>query len=174
MTQYLAIVWRYNRRLGQMPGRARPGLFARLHARGGWFVALFYVLVCLAYGEIITTVHDNRWLMSVLLAIGFTSTLMHYYFDGFIWKLRHKQNREGLALDGRAREHRWRRRRRSKPHASPHARYSDASCSTSACRCWCSPSAPSSQWGRDLARLHRRHVRSPPGKPARRQRAGTA
>jgi hypothetical protein len=98
MTQYLAIVWRYNRRLGQMPGRARPGLFARLHARGGWVVALVYVLVCLAYGEIVTTVHDNRWLMSVLLAVGFTSTLMHYYFDGFIWKLRHKQNREGLAL----------------------------------------------------------------------------
>jgi hypothetical protein len=36
--------------------------------------------------------------MSVLLAVGFTSTLMHYYFDGFIWKLRHRQNREGLAL----------------------------------------------------------------------------
>lgn len=98
MTQYLAIVWRYNRRLGQMPGRARPGVFARLHARGGWIVALFYVLVCLTYGEIITTVHDSRLLMSVLLAVGFTSTLMHYYFDGFIWKLRHKQNREGLAL----------------------------------------------------------------------------
>jgi hypothetical protein len=98
MTQYLAIVWRYNRRIGQMPGRARPGVFARLHARGGWVVALFYVLVCLGYGEIITTVHDSRWLMSVLLAVGFTSTLMHYYFDGFIWKLRHRQNREGLAL----------------------------------------------------------------------------
>ena len=98
MTQYLAIVWRYNRRLGQMPGRARTGVFARLHARGGWIVALFYVLVCLAYGELITTVHDNRLLMSVLLAVGFTSTLMHYYFDGFIWKLRHRQNREGLAL----------------------------------------------------------------------------
>ena len=68
MTQYLAIVWRYNRRLGQMPGRARPGIFARLHARGGWLVALFYVLVCLTYGEIITTAHDNRLLMSVLLA----------------------------------------------------------------------------------------------------------
>jgi hypothetical protein len=98
MTQYLAIVWRYNRRIGQLPGRARPGVFARLHARGGWVVAVFYVLVCLAYGEIITTVHDNRLLMSVLLAVGFTSTLMHYYFDGFIWKLRHRQNREGLAL----------------------------------------------------------------------------
>lgn len=98
MTQYLAIVWRYNRRIGQMPGRARPGIFARLHARGGWVVALFYVLVCLAYGEIITTVHESRWLMSALLAVGFTSTLMHYYFDGFIWKLRQRQNREGLAL----------------------------------------------------------------------------
>jgi len=98
MTQYLAIVWRYNRRIGQLPGRARAGIFARLHARGGWIVALFYVLVCLAYGEIITTVHDNRSLMSVLLAVGFTSTLMHYYFDGFIWKLRQRQNREGLGL----------------------------------------------------------------------------
>ena len=36
--------------------------------------------------------------MSALLAVGFTSTLMHYYFDGFIWKLRQRQNREGLAL----------------------------------------------------------------------------
>jgi len=35
-------------------------------------------------------------LMSVLLALGFTSTLLHYYFDGFIWKLRHRQNRENL------------------------------------------------------------------------------
>ena len=98
MTQYLAIVWRYNRRLGQMPGRARAGVFARLHARGGWVVAICYVLACLAYGELVTTMHDNRLLMSVLLAIGFTSTLMHYYFDGFIWKLRHRANREGLAL----------------------------------------------------------------------------
>jgi hypothetical protein len=98
MTQYLAIVWRYNRRLGQMPGRSRAGVFTRLHARGGWLIALGYVLVCLAYGEIITTVHDNRLLMSVLLAVGFTSTLMHYYFDGFIWKLRQRPNREGLAL----------------------------------------------------------------------------
>ena len=55
-----------------------------------------YVLVCLAYGELVTTEQPNRWLMSALLAIGFTSTLLHYYFDGFIWKLRHEQNRENL------------------------------------------------------------------------------
>jgi hypothetical protein len=57
-----------------------------------------YVGVCLGYGEIVTTRHDNRLLMSVLLAVGFTSTLMHYYFDGFIWKVRHQQNREALAM----------------------------------------------------------------------------
>jgi hypothetical protein len=37
--------------------------------------------------------------MSLLLATGFTSTLMHYYFDGFIWKVRHKQNVENLAME---------------------------------------------------------------------------
>ncbi len=40
--------------------------------------------------------------MSVLLAIGFTSTLMHYYFDGYIWKVRHVENRETLALGSQA------------------------------------------------------------------------
>ena len=96
MTQYLAIVWRYNRNLAQKPKRARTGWFQKLHSRGGWWIAGGYVLVCLLYGDIVTTKHAGRWLMSVLLAIGFTSTLLHYYFDGFIWKMRHQQNQENL------------------------------------------------------------------------------
>jgi tetratricopeptide (TPR) repeat protein len=115
MTQYLAIVWRYNRSLAMQPQRARAGLFRKLHATGGWVVGSGYVALCLAYGAVLTTVHDNRWLMSVLIAAGFTSTLMHYYFDGFIWKIRHRQNREHLAAppaDGvdagdRARDPSW-------------------------------------------------------------------
>jgi hypothetical protein len=98
MTQYLAIVWRYNRGLARRPGRARGGWFQKLHARGGWWIGAAYVLVCLAYGELVTTERDSRWLMSILLAVGFTSTLLHYYFDGFIWKIRHEQNRESLDL----------------------------------------------------------------------------
>jgi hypothetical protein len=99
MTQYLAIVWRYNRSLALHSGRARSGWFRRLHVRGGWLAGAAYVGFCLLYGGFLTSKHDGRWLASVLLAVGFTSTLTHYYFDGFIWKLRHQQNRENLQLD---------------------------------------------------------------------------
>jgi len=99
VTQYLAIVWRYNRTLARQPERARAGWFRKLHGRGGWIVGIGYVLLCVAYGGVITTERQNRWLMSGLLAVGFTSTLLHYYFDGFIWKMRHRQNRENLLLD---------------------------------------------------------------------------
>jgi len=98
MTQYLAIVWRYNRSLSSNPDRARAGLFRKLHGRGGWLIGSAYVVLCGLYGAALTGVHENRWLMSVLLALGFTSTLLHYYFDGFIWKLRHKQNRDTLGV----------------------------------------------------------------------------
>jgi hypothetical protein len=64
--------------------------------------AIAYVAFCVAYGNVITTSHDNRWLMSVLLAVGFTSTLLHYYYDGFIWKMRHQQNREALDMHSSA------------------------------------------------------------------------
>jgi len=99
MSQYLAIVWRYNRSLASKDGKARTGWFRKMHARGGFFIAAGYVLLCLSYGEVLTVTHDNRWLMSVLLALGFTSTLMHYYFDGFIWRVRHRQNLEHLLSD---------------------------------------------------------------------------
>jgi Ca2+/Na+ antiporter len=101
MTQYLAIVWRYDQRIAQQ-GRARTGWFEWLHAQrsplGIAVAAIAYVAFCVAYGNVITTSHDNRWLMSLLLAVGFTSTLLHYYYDGFIWKMRHQQNREALDL----------------------------------------------------------------------------
>jgi hypothetical protein len=99
MTQYLAIVWRYNRSLASRPERSRSGVFRSLHVRGGWLAGVGYVAFCLLYGDLITTKHDGHWLMAVLLAIGFTSTLTHYYYDGFIWKLRHQQNGENLLLD---------------------------------------------------------------------------
>jgi hypothetical protein len=107
MTQYLAIVWRYDQRIAQQ-GRARPNWFQKLHGQrtavGVILAAIVYVLFCIGYGNVITTSHENRWLMSILLAVGFTSTLMHYYFDGFIWRVRHQQNRDALNLQDTASE----------------------------------------------------------------------
>ncbi|HEU5136586.1 MAG TPA: hypothetical protein VFU13_15665 [Steroidobacteraceae bacterium] len=117
MTQYLAIVWRYNRGLARSGPKARAGWFRGIHARGGPWLAAAYVIVCLAYGSGVTQVHDNRWLMSVLLAIGFTSTLLHYYFDGFIWKVRHAQNRENLGIGDESAVSWWSRARVSGPAA---------------------------------------------------------
>ena len=88
MTQYLAIVWRYNRNLAARPGAARPGWFRWLHSRNTVWAAALYVLACLAYGEGLTTDFQSAWITIPVLALGFTSTLMHYYFDGYLWKLR--------------------------------------------------------------------------------------
>ncbi len=102
MTQYLAIVWHYNRNLARRPGRARGGVFARAFARGGLAIALVYTVLCLGYGAVLSGQHASRGWMTLLLALGFTSTLLHYYFDGFIWKLRHRQNQENLQTAGEA------------------------------------------------------------------------
>jgi len=102
MTQYLAVVWRYNRGLARNPARSRSGLFRLWHADRKWQIVCalgaVYVAVSLVYGDVLTTRHDNRRLFGVA-GHGITSTLLHYYFDGFIWKVRHQQNREALALD---------------------------------------------------------------------------
>ena len=113
VTQYLAIVWRYNRGLARREGAARSGVFQELFGLGGWSVASAFVLACLLYGCFLTfplsnrfsieaasdTVHmGRRWLMGVLFAVSFTSTLLHYYYDGFIWKLRHRENQENLEI----------------------------------------------------------------------------
>ena len=41
----------------------------------------------------------SEQLITVLLALGGTSTFLHYYFDGFIWKVRQKKTRQALALE---------------------------------------------------------------------------
>ncbi len=125
VTQYLAIVWKYNRGLSRREGAARSGIFQELFSRGGWNVASAFVLACLLYGFILTFLQSNRfniesggdglhmgarWFMGVIFAVGFTSTLTHYYFDGFIWKVRHKENQENLGIlrtESRAPAHSW-------------------------------------------------------------------
>jgi hypothetical protein len=43
-------------------------------------------------------VKTSQWIVGTLIAVGFTSTLLHYYYDGFIWKVRNKENQRHLAM----------------------------------------------------------------------------
>lgn len=114
VTQYLAIVWKYNRSLARRPAAARSGWFLRSFTHGGLGVILLYVVFCLFYGFLITwgpgdVLHPDwlvnqdalavKWAAGTLAAIMFTSTIMHYYYDGFIWKIRHKENRQNLEME---------------------------------------------------------------------------
>jgi Flp pilus assembly protein TadD len=97
--QYLAIVWALNRRLhdeGVDLGRFGARVFGP-----GSAAAAAYVALCLGYGAI--GLANNQWfagaLHQVLTAALVSSGLLHFYYDGFIWKVRERDVRRGLRLD---------------------------------------------------------------------------
>ena len=111
VTQYMAIVWKYNRNLAQRNQSVRTGAFRWFFSRGGWLglaaVVFLYLLLCMGYGYVVTMGPGNpvqpevpfKWLIGLLASILFASTITHYYYDGFIWKVRHKENRQNLELE---------------------------------------------------------------------------
>jgi len=115
VSQYLAIVWKYNRGLARREDASRSSIFTRLFSARGQLlgvVMVAYVLICLVYGALLTDFGKSFWFpflgleeggltTAILIVLGstvFTSTLLHYYYDGFIWKLRHKENQQNLDL----------------------------------------------------------------------------
>jgi Flp pilus assembly protein TadD len=97
--QYLSLVWIYNRK--RVEKDSSIGGFMRfVFRRSGSLVGLYIGLV-FAYGSLgilketeIETV--KRFLTGVVAASG----LLHFYYDGFIWKVREKTTREHLGLTG--------------------------------------------------------------------------
>jgi hypothetical protein len=105
--QYLAIVWLYNcRRVNATPDL---GAFMKFLFRRGPGMLSLYVGLVFAYG--LYGFYHNRSpyddaLQRTLLGLVWASTILHYYYDGFIWKVREKSTRLGLGLstgDGSAR-----------------------------------------------------------------------
>jgi Tfp pilus assembly protein PilF len=98
--QYLSLVWIYNR--NRVEKDSNIGGFMRfVFRRSGSLIGLYVGLV-LAYGSLayinghlgIDTV--KRILTGVVTA----STLLHFYYDGFIWKVRERSTRQSLGLTG--------------------------------------------------------------------------
>jgi len=122
VSQYLAIVWKYNRSLARRNAKERSGPFERTFGQQGGLALVVlgaYVALCLLYGFILSSTGNRlivpfvsagkpfidmgliaKWIVVFLGAVVFTSTLLHYYYDGFIWKVRHKENRQNLDMAG--------------------------------------------------------------------------
>jgi tetratricopeptide (TPR) repeat protein len=98
--QYLSLVWIYNRKRVESD-RSIGGFMRFVFRRSGALVGLYIGLI-FAYGALgyynssigIDTV--KRILTGVVTA----SALLHFYYDGFIWKVREKSTRQSLGLAG--------------------------------------------------------------------------
>lgn len=97
--QYLAIVWGYNRKRVET-GHRLAGFMRFLFRRRGVLV-LVYVASVFAYGStrLLADSFDAVLLGDVLFGVLAASTLLHFYFDAFIWSVRDAQTRESLGLE---------------------------------------------------------------------------
>jgi Flp pilus assembly protein TadD len=101
--QYYAIVWVYNKRLFHRAGdRFGPLGFM---FRDRWTMLGLYLAAIGAYSSIrYFTLDPNAYIFSGgtedayqwLLAVFVTSSFLHFYFDGFIWKVSERKTQENL------------------------------------------------------------------------------
>jgi Flp pilus assembly protein TadD len=104
--QYNALVWVYQRRrvaAHLRPSRAeawlfRPGVLGLL-AYAGAIAAYGWIGVVTSFGSIQSeTAYLNGAAPAWIIHLTIASALLHFYFDGFIWKIRETEMRQGLAL----------------------------------------------------------------------------
>lgn len=98
--QYLSIVWIYNRNRVEKD-RSIGGFMRFVFRRSGSLIGLYVGLV-FAYGSLayfnshLGIENVKRALTGVVTA----SALLHFYYDGFIWKVREKSTAESLGITG--------------------------------------------------------------------------
>jgi len=98
--QYLSLVWIYNR--NRVDKDSNIGGFMRfVFRRSGSLIGLYVGLV-VAYGSVsYINAHIGMEIMKrILTGVVTASTLLHFYYDGFIWKVRERSTRQSLGLAG--------------------------------------------------------------------------
>ncbi len=105
--QYLTIVWLFNRKRA-LTAPARVGSATRALFGQGQARAVFYVGLVMAYGSLyflemafkhwkpVESAADTPVWGGILAASG----LLHFYYDGFIWKVKERPTRMLLGLEG--------------------------------------------------------------------------
>ncbi|MCB9755904.1 MAG: tetratricopeptide repeat protein [Myxococcales bacterium] len=100
--QYLAIVWAFNRGVAE---RGQGGRLGRWLYRPRALAVAVYVTLCLAYGALAFGValwRGDGLGTRVVVALLATSGILHFYYDGFIWKLRRAEVSAGLGIEAGA------------------------------------------------------------------------
>jgi tetratricopeptide (TPR) repeat protein len=98
--QYLSLVWIYNR--NRVEKDSNIGGFMRfVFRRSGSLIGLYVGLV-FAYGSVsYFNAHLGiEMVKRILTGVVTASTLLHFYYDGFIWKVRERSTRQSLGLSG--------------------------------------------------------------------------
>ena len=94
--QYLAIVWVFNLNRGRKNPEAGP--FIRFLFRPRPILVLAYVGVCLGFGSLTHAylLFENEAVVRIVVGLVAATAMLHYYLDGFIWKVREKDTRQAL------------------------------------------------------------------------------
>lgn len=96
--QYLTIVWAFNRR--RVEKEPNLGGFTQFLFRPRAILVTLYLILVFGYGSLkyASTLVEDQAAARLLMAVFLTSTLLHYYFDGFIWKLRESSTQQALEV----------------------------------------------------------------------------
>src|ERR1044072_6948527 len=98
--QYLSLVWIYNR--NRVENDSNIGGFMRfVFRRSGSLIGL-YVGLIFAYGAVgyYKSSVGVESVKTILAGVVTASALLHFYYDGFIWKVREKSTRQSLGISG--------------------------------------------------------------------------
>jgi tetratricopeptide (TPR) repeat protein len=98
--QYLSLVWIYNRKRVESD-KSIGGFMRFVFRRSGALVGVYIGLV-LAYGglSLSKSYVGIDVVKNILTGVVTASALLHFYYDGFIWKVREKSTRQSLGIAG--------------------------------------------------------------------------
>ncbi len=98
--QYLSLVWIYNRKRVETDS-AIGGFMRFVFRRSGSLVGLYIGLI-FAYGALgyFKSSIGIDTIKRILTGVVTASALLHFYYDGFIWKVREKSTRQSLGIGG--------------------------------------------------------------------------
>src|SRR5437870_1433843 len=98
--QYLSLVWIYNRK--RVETDSSIGGFMRFVFRRSGSLVGVYIGLIFAYGALgyFKSSIGIDVVKRILTGVVTASALLHFYYDGFIWKVREKSTRQSLGIGG--------------------------------------------------------------------------